>query len=349
MKNQKQPDAKGRQNNQAQKDTTEQSLWQRVRSSQWFGIAMAAVVVLAVVVIIGLILRGTALEKAPGGNDSQTEDGIYQEADYFAEDGYPVHIKQDGNALSVKLDGSKTPELRWDVTVEPDEVITVESSHEESGGILSLSVQPFDTGYARIHCVRTGTSGGRSYNEADITIEAVVSREINGGLVVSLSNAVQNVSKTGAADSETPYILREDSILFPNGGDWTVTVENTDRAPVSLNGVGVGTADKEPENETDIGEEDENDEDTQPAAEVTALYPMVYNIFTSYENGQPYCNISIDPFVYDELGPENAEKALQNKIILHSDALNVTERLEVVQSEAGGWVLRRCAEQTPEG
>lgn len=190
-------------------------------------ILIPAVLILAIIV---LVLQMTFM-----GEEKTTEESFFTEYDY------PAEVVTDKKGLHIKLDGSESPELSWEI-VSDEEHITVDKVGKEVDGKLELLVKPKEAGYANISCKRSGKVGELDYTAVDFTISVLVSSDENK-LTASISDMYQTSSEAGALDSETPFLIDGMWVIFPNGGNWEIFPENEEKLPEGLYSVTFTTND----------------------------------------------------------------------------------------------------------
>lgn len=176
-------------------------------------ILIPAVLILAIIAIV--------LQITFKGGEKTTEES------YFTEFDYPAEVMTDNKGLHIKLDGSESPELSWEI-VSDEEHITVDKAGKEVNGQLELLVKPQAEGYANINCKRSGKIGELEYTAVDFNISVLVSADASGKLTVSISDMYQTSAEAGALDSETPFLIDGMWVIFPNGGNWEIFPESED-------------------------------------------------------------------------------------------------------------------------
>ena len=178
-------------------------------------------------VVLILAIVAVVMQLTFKGGEKTTEES------YFTEYDYPAEVVTDKKGLHIKLDGSESPELSWDI-VSDEEHITVDKVGKEVNGKLELLVMPKKEGYADISCKRSGKIGKLEYTAVDFTISVLVSADENNTLTASISDMYQTSSEAGALDSETPFLIDGMRVIFPNGGNWEIFPENEDEIPEGL-------------------------------------------------------------------------------------------------------------------
>ena len=73
---------------------------------------------------------------------------------------YPVTWKESsGGKVTVKLDGSVSPDYSWDVVSTNEEILKVETKKEEKNGIITYTISPVSEGSATIQISRKRAAG----------------------------------------------------------------------------------------------------------------------------------------------------------------------------------------------
>lgn len=200
----------------------------RKRAAVFSAVCVILLVILfAVIVKIATGQKGTGELPAEHTDTAEETGAVIQQLTYFEDSGYPAQFRMEGSSIRAELDGSITPELKWDILCVPEDTVSIELSGEEQDGRLSFLISPLMTGYADLTCVRNMTVGEQEYAVAALRIGAVVSENPYGSLELSLTDVQQTLMELGAENTAYPYLLNGDSILFPNGGDWIVEPEES--------------------------------------------------------------------------------------------------------------------------
>ena len=195
---------------------------EKILKNKVLRILIPAVLILAIIVVVlQLTFKGG---EAPS---TKTEESLFQASDY------PASVVTTKDGLRIKLDGSESPDLSWEITSN-DEYVSVEKSGEEKDGKLELMVKPKAKGYADIKCKRSGKAGELEYTAAEFTISVLVSENEAGKLSASLSDMYQSVAEGGALDSDTPFVIDGMWVIFPNGGNWEIVQEEAEGVPDDL-------------------------------------------------------------------------------------------------------------------
>ena len=199
---------------------------------KFFIIAMIVLVgILATLIVIGI--------KSSRKND-----------DTLATSDYPFSYMMKKGNIELKLDGHRTPKLKWETQIQTDGVVQVAQKGSERRGKAKYIISPTTSGTTRVNFVRSLDVAGTKVDVATVTLPIYVT-EANGVLnltflenpylikgpdvigesssnpaVINNAAAVSSVntdnSQDGSAENVSSDTLRGD-IFFPNGkGDWTL-------------------------------------------------------------------------------------------------------------------------------
>lgn len=261
---------------------------------------IAALICLGVVALLVLIsvlaVRHGSKDSDDGSSSEQASEAEIGEAKRFYEDSdYPLTVTQEGQTLAVSLDGSATPDLAWQSFCTPEGIVTAEFDGEEDGGKVRSVISPEAVGYTTVTYSRSSEIGGMGYDAVSFSLDVYVyADEDNGTMYVRLSGTRQNNSASGAADTDNPYLLDANTVLFPKGiGDWTLTADPDSNAPEGYFNIMQATTD----------------------------------------DGLSYFAVVIDSSLeYNEDGSLNFD-AITAKLLLKSEALGIEQKLKCVMDE----------------
>lgn len=150
---------------------------------------------------------------------------------YFEDTDYPVYVTNQGDKLLIELDGSATPELNWTSDLEPYGIARIEPEKDEKNGKYSLSLEPFQSGFAAASFRRSSEIAGLNYDVVTIYADFYISENKEGEMIMTLSDMRQIGSSAGAPDTDTPYLINGSRIYMPNGGDWVLKAEDAQGIP----------------------------------------------------------------------------------------------------------------------
>jgi len=253
-----------------------------------------SVLLIAVLIIVGVLLLTN--RKVVG--NVETAEGP-KKVGYYTDSDYPVYITENSETLLVELDGGKSPSLSWEMAVSDENKLKEKNDGETAKNGLVSEVIPLDTGYSSISYSRSGELFGSEYNVVTITIDLYAVQDQSGKFIVKVSDVSQSISEQGALDTDTPYFIKGSYIFFPNGGDWTLEVENQDKLP-------------------------------------EGLYILYTDID---ENGMMFWKVLKDQsYLFNEDGDIN-EDAANSVLILRSESLGIERRLSCVLDENREWQL----------
>lgn len=207
-----------------------QELMRSLLDTKKLAVVFSVVVVLVAVLVIALIVRIVSSKKTPdtptdSTTSTEVEDVLVKEAGYFEDSAYPVHASIEGSCLLIELDGSATPDLKWEIACSKEDMVTIEDKGDEDGGVRRFLILPKAEGYVDVVCTRSMAFGTQTYPVAEIWMSVLVGENPYAALEASLTDVQQTLAETGAADTDTPFLLVGSRIVFPNGGDWIVTQE----------------------------------------------------------------------------------------------------------------------------
>ena len=194
------------------------------------------IALICLLLVAGLI-TAVILVNRPSGEDTkentestaETEDTA---TEYFKEYDYPVKLTNSDGKLTLVLDGSKTPDLKWETVSETTGVVQISQNGEESEGKLTSVISPIAVGYSTVSYKRTTEMAGYSVDLVTVTAEIMVYEDESSNFVIDISDIRETGSDIGAADTEYPFILKDNRVILPNGGDWTL--EPSSEAPAEL-------------------------------------------------------------------------------------------------------------------
>lgn len=284
------------------------SIIQKIKEHRIISTIIAVLLCAAIIVVI-FLLSGTPEKK--NSDSSSTADKVV-ETDYFEDSDYPVHVKATDSKISIKLDGSKTPDLTWNTTIEPGGIIFAENDAKEDNGVLNSLVKPKGGGYVTITYTRTAEIAGRKLNVAKIDVDIIATAADDGTISVSVSDIRQELSASGAEDTETPYLLEGNRVILPNGGDWVIVTPETD-------------------------------EDTYPRYTVYKGYDDDdYVYYSVIKNSEAY-NTDADTVseTNSELSSDTsvAEQEVDETLILKSESLKIEQKLSCTLDDNREWKL----------
>ena len=142
--------------------------------------------------------------------------------DTLSDTDYPFsYLMKKGN-LEIKLDGHRTPKLKWEVQIETDGVVQVAQKGSERRGKAKFIISPSAEGTTRVNIVRAVDMAGTKVEVAIVTIPIYVA-ESNGSLVLScLENPylIKGPDVIGESTSN-PVILNNSEAGKANAADGT--------------------------------------------------------------------------------------------------------------------------------
>ena len=182
------------------------SVTKTVSEHRW----LAVVIVAAVIAVLAILI---AVLNMSGGNG---------ETGYFTDGDYPVYVKTTKNGnLQIRIDSKESTDLTWAAEVNPSEVVTV-TEKKNSEGKLTSEIKPEMGGYSTITYSLSDEMYGMPYMAAEVIANVMIAVDPDGVPSITLSDISETTSNAGATDSESPYLIEDDRIYFPNGGEWSV-------------------------------------------------------------------------------------------------------------------------------
>lgn len=136
------------------------------------------IIIISIIVLLILIIATIVIIHIVRSQPRKTE--LFEYNEVVVVD-YPVSYKPDkeGNIV-VSLDGSKTPNLSWDVRVYDDSYVDVAIQGKESNGKATYVISPKAAGMTRVDFVRTRDIAGLSVDEVYISLDVYVGESSEG-------------------------------------------------------------------------------------------------------------------------------------------------------------------------
>ena len=177
-----------------------------IKKNKWILIAAVLIAGLAAIVAAVVLARRSAADSAW--------------TSYYENGDYPVSVAEKGEVLQVRLDGSASSGLRWTYHSKAEDIANVMEVKPEEDDKLTVEIVALEEGYATVEFVREGTIGDETYTAARVAIEVVVGADEEGVMRIGFSDIREESSSVGATDTDAPYLINGDTILFPNGGSY---------------------------------------------------------------------------------------------------------------------------------
>ncbi|HCA54987.1 MAG TPA: hypothetical protein DEO95_05835, partial [Ruminococcaceae bacterium] len=136
----------------------------------------------------------------------------------------PVYISFVDNNVLVRINSVNPDDLKWRVFVLPGEIPLAENITEMEND-LYLELSPTQEGYNTVCFVKEKNVAGITCEIVRIELDLFAAEANNGEFKMNFSDIRQSNSEAGATDSDTPFILDGDRVLFPSGGDWVLSAE----------------------------------------------------------------------------------------------------------------------------
>lgn len=256
----------------------------------WRLAVICAAVFLIVLTVAVILLR----EPSKTGSKSERQG-------YLLNTDYPVYVTKQEQNLLLELDGSESVDLQWEISFS-DETIAAADHQPENRGKRKVVLTPLAVGFTTVSFMRTGEISGYRYDAVRIDADIYVSGDTEAERALYLNDVRLFASDAGAADTATPYLLVENKVILPNGGDWTLT------APV--------------------------DESGEDGAE------QRYYIVQEPENEGTPCIVVFRNLNAPE--PESGDTTEQDTLLLRSESLGIEKRIECYMNAERNWYLRNA-------
>ena len=149
--------------------------------------------------------------------------------DLFSDTDYPASLKKKDGTIIVKLDGHRTPKLKWEVEITDTDMVQVVQKGIEFRGSAKYIIVPQKAGLTRVRFVRSKEIAGKKVNVAEINVPIYITN--SGGLTADCLEApflIKGPEIVGENSQNPVLITRYDDnnnyrLEFINGkGDWTV-------------------------------------------------------------------------------------------------------------------------------
>ena len=183
-------------------------------------IALGCLGVLLVLIVIVIIVS----VNNNGTSDAPEKSAASEQTVYFEDTDHPVYISFVDNNVLVRINSVNPDDLKWWVFVLPGEIPLAENITEMEND-LYLELSPTQEGYNTVCFVKEKNVAGITCEIVRIELDLFAAEANNGELKMNFSDIRQSNSEAGATDSDTPFILDGDRVLFPSGGDWVLSAE----------------------------------------------------------------------------------------------------------------------------
>ena len=262
-------------------------------------ICLAVVAAVAAAAVLAVKLSGSSDETSSSSSDASQSEDASASVSYFTDSDFPVTVSARGQSALISLSG----EDKWEHSCSPSGIVSEQTeTGEENSTVLVLS--PMKVGYASLKCRQTGKLGSVSFNTADICADVTVYADENGAMRIRVDNLRLSTASSGAGDSATPYVIAENRVIFPNGGDWTLTVEADGEVPEGLYLIMPGTDDE----------------------------------------GHSYIEVSMDSSLMINDKGEIDMNAVTSRLLLRSESLGIEKRLNCTANPEKEWILTEAGE-----
>ncbi|MBQ6230221.1 MAG: hypothetical protein IJJ74_03785 [Eubacterium sp.] len=183
-------------------------------------------VIIVVIIIVALLLAaGLAFFLLLGKKGGSSKTKLFSDSDY------PCEYKVTKSGVELTLDGSKTPDLKWEYEMKRDGIFEITTKSEENKGKVTYNIKVLRGGSTDITFKRKDEFAGYNYDAASVTLTlfALMKDDENYEIVVSEEASVESEMVTKVAgDTDSPFLIVNSSsgnsyIVFPEGSsDWLV-------------------------------------------------------------------------------------------------------------------------------
>ena len=264
---------------------------------------IALICLVLLIVLVALVVVVMKLGKSSGdqSDESQGDDNSSQ---YFSDSKYPLTVSVNGSVATVSLEAKDSSDMKWECSEETQGVALAKLEGNDTEKKLTSTITAQSIGYTTVVYKRTGELNGVKYDAVNIRVDIAVYAADDGKLLVRVDKVSQNTSSSGAVDSKTPYLLKENRVILPEGGDWTLTVDAEGKVPEGLYRIMQGTD----------------------------------------ENGHSYYDVSMDTSLIIKDNGETDVNALNSRILLKSESLGIKKKLKCVMNAEKEWTLTEAEE-----
>ena len=214
---------------------------------------------------------------------------------------YPVSYTFKDGKVTIKLDGHRTPELKWQVTTSNPGFVDIAQKGKERKGKVTYIISPKAEGTTRVSFVRETVIAGTEVDVATIAVPIYVTQ--NGG-------------RLSVSFLQNPYLIMGPEII---GSDTNY--------PVIIN------------SDIDESKPKDGENGSDPELSGNLIFPKGINDWTlSNSEGQVKNNITTASDGSVSMFLENAATGTNDKnfdLTLSSESLGITERLNVIFRDDG--------------
>ncbi len=174
----------------------------------------------AAVLILLLILAAIILLSLSDDSNDEQDDRLC----FFADTGKPVYVSRDENKLILEISGYDSSDLSWGISPELNKLYHSDYNTDDNGN-LTVTLSPMSQGYLTIDISQAGKIGEMDYKAVSVTVDIMINNGESGVLNCLLGDIHQQLSAAGALDTDTPYLIKDNKVFLPCGGDWELTAE----------------------------------------------------------------------------------------------------------------------------
>ncbi len=189
-----------------------------IKNHKYIALGCLGVLLFLIVIVIIVAVNNN------GTSDVPEESDALEQTVYFENTDYPVYISYVENNILVRINSVNPDDLKWRVFVLPGKIPLTENIIEREND-LYLELSPTQEGYNTVCFVKEKDVAGITCEIVKIELDLFATEANTGELKMYFSDIRQSHSEAGATDSDTPFILDGDRVLFPSGGDWMLSAE----------------------------------------------------------------------------------------------------------------------------
>lgn len=189
-----------------------------IKNHKYIALGCFGVLLFLIVIVIIVAVNNNGTSDAPEDSDAS------EQTVYFENTDHPVYVSFVDNNILVRINSVNPDDLKWRVFVLPGEIPLTENITEKEND-LYLELSPTQEGYNTVCFVKEKDVAGITCEIVRIELDLFAAEANTGELKMYFSDIRQSSSEAGATDSDTPFILDGDRVLFPSGGDWMLSAE----------------------------------------------------------------------------------------------------------------------------
>ena len=189
-----------------------------IKNHKYIALGCLGLLLFLIVIVIIVAVNNNGTGDAPEESDAS------EQTVYFENTDHPVYVSFVDNNILVRINSVIPDDLKWRAFVLPGEIPLTENITEKEND-LYLELSPTQEGYNTVCFVKEKDVSGITCEIVRIELDLFAAELNTGELKMYFSDIRQSNSEAGATDSDTPFILDGDRVLFPTGGDWILSAE----------------------------------------------------------------------------------------------------------------------------